>query len=129
MTLSIAASSSGRAGRMTRPSGKRDVRGVFLFHADGVVSRVDMMRFARNARREVAEEIERRAAHIVDRDVAAQRGVMLVPFEDQAEIAAARCSERLDRPRGDQIGRASCRERGCGKWRSRGLPSNKKKKK
>src|SRR3546814_5580448 len=73
MTLSIAASSSGRAGRMTRPSGKRDVRGVFLFHADGVVSRVDMMRFARNARREVAEEIERRAAHIVDRDVAAQR--------------------------------------------------------
>src|SRR3546814_4043459 len=99
MTLSIASSSSASAGRTISPSGKRDDRSVFLFHADGVVSRIDMMRLARNARREVAQQIERRAAHVVDRDVAAQRGVMLVPFEDQAEIADSRRGERLDRPR------------------------------
>src|SRR3546814_5304988 len=99
MTLSIASSSSASAGRTISPSGKRDVRSVFLFHADGVVSRIDMMRLARNARREVAQQIERRAAHVVDRDVAVQRGVLLVPFEYQAEIADSRRGERLARPR------------------------------
>ena len=42
-----------------RVSGKRDVRGVFLLHADGVIARVDMMRFAGDAAREIAEQIER----------------------------------------------------------------------
>ncbi len=87
MTLSMASASSARAGRMTRPSGKRDVRGVFLLHSDRVVARVDMVRFARHPARKVAQKIERRAAHVVDGDVAAQRGVKFIPFEDQAEVA------------------------------------------
>src|SRR3546814_12041336 len=99
MTLSIASSSSASAGRTISPSGKRDVRSVFLFHADGVVSRIDMMRLARTARREVPQQIERRAAHLAHRYVAAHRGVMLVPFEDQEAIAESRPGAPLDRPR------------------------------
>src|SRR3546814_4063653 len=103
MTASIAASSVARAGRITRPSGKRDVRGIFLFHADSMVTGIDMMRFARDARRQIAEQVKRRTAHIVDRDIAAQRGIMLVPLEDQAEIADSRRRERLDRARRDRV--------------------------
>src|SRR3546814_16330867 len=103
MTASIAASSVARAGRITRPSGKRDVRGIFLFHADSMVTGIDMMRFARDARRQIPEQVKRRTAHIVDRDIAAQRAMMLVPLEDQAYIAHFPPPGRLDRARPDRV--------------------------
>src|SRR3546814_21167811 len=96
MIASMASASAAVAERMARPSGKRDIRRVFLLHADGVIARVDMVGFAGDAASEIAQQIERRAADVVDRDVAAQRGVMFIPLEDQAEVADSARDKRLD---------------------------------
>ena len=50
---------------------QRDVRCVFGLHADDIVAGIDMMDFAGHAGRQVGQEIEARAAHILDRHVAA----------------------------------------------------------
>src|SRR3546814_14097628 len=105
----MAPASAALAVRMTRPSDKRDIRRVFLLHADGVIAGVDMVGFAGHAAGKIAKQIERRSADIVDGDVAAKRSIMFVPFQDQAEIAGARGGECLDRP---ESGRASGREGG-----------------
>src|SRR3546814_17283386 len=88
---------------MARPSGKRDIRRVFLLHADGVIARVDMVGFAGDAASEIAQQIERRAADVVDRDVAAQRGVMFILLEDQEEVDESARGQRLDRSRRDRV--------------------------
>src|SRR3546814_5537006 len=103
MIASMASASAAVAERMARPSGKRDIRRVFLLHADGVIARVDMVGFAGDAASEIAQQIERRAADVVDRDVAAQRGVMFIPLEDQAEVADSARGKRLDRSRRDRV--------------------------
>ena len=100
---SMASASAAVAARMPSSSDKCDVRRVFLLHADGVIASVDMVRFTRHARRQIAQQVKRRATHVVDRDVAAQRGIMLVPFQDQAEVADPRRGERLDRSSRNRI--------------------------
>src|SRR3546814_10342130 len=62
MIASMASASAAVAERMARPSGKRDIRRVFLLHADGVIARVDMVGFAGDVASEIAQQIERRAA-------------------------------------------------------------------
>ena len=56
-----------------------------------------MVRFAGDAARQVGQEIERRRANIVDGDIAAQRRVQFVPFQNIAEIANAAGGQGLDR--------------------------------
>ena len=68
----------------------RDVRRVGVLHADDMIAGVDVMYFAGDAARHVGEQIRGRLADILDGDVAAQRRVVLVPFENVAEIADGR---------------------------------------
>src|ERR1700733_12862991 len=86
----------------TRSHG-RDVGRVDPLHADDMVAAIDMMDLAGDARRQIAQQIKPGAADILDRRVALQRRVELVPFEDVAEIADPRGSQRLDRPRRDRV--------------------------
>src|SRR6185295_10899554 len=72
-------------------------------HADDVIAAVDMVDFAGNAGRQLAQEIDSGAADLVGRDVALQRRVQLVPPEDIAEIADAGGGQRLDRASGDGV--------------------------
>src|SRR5262245_10769072 len=67
-----------------------DVGRVRMFHTDDVVAGVDVMNLASHPARKIAEEIDRGIADLLDRDAAAQRRVVLVPFEDVAEVANAR---------------------------------------
>src|SRR5512147_3140289 len=50
-------------------------------HADDVVAAVDIMGLGGHTGREVAEQIEASAAHLVESDIAAQWRVQLVPFQ------------------------------------------------
>src|SRR5713101_7754076 len=80
-----------------------DIGRVRMFHSNDVVAGIDVMNLARHAAREVAEEIDRSVADLLNRDAAAQRRVVLVPFEDVAEVTDARRRQRLDRAGGDGI--------------------------
>src|SRR5882724_3731956 len=72
-------------------------------HADDVIAAVDVVNLAGDAGRQLAQEIESGAADIFGRDVALQRRVELVPFENIAKIADARRRQGLDRARGDGV--------------------------
>src|SRR6266571_397790 len=65
----------------------RNIGGVGAFHADDVIPAIDVMHFAGNPGRQIAQQINPGAADILDRDIALQRRIELVPFEDVAEIA------------------------------------------
>src|SRR5215813_12812385 len=73
-----------------------DVGRVHRFHADHVVAAIDVVHLAADARGQVAQEIEPGAADVIDGDVALERRVVLVPFEDVAEVADAGRRQRLD---------------------------------
>src|SRR5260221_13669364 len=79
-------------------SDDRDVGRVDRLHADDVITAIDVMNLAADAGRKTAEEINPGAADILDCDVALQRRVVLVPFEDVAKVADSRGGKRLDRP-------------------------------
>src|SRR5215468_11967454 len=81
----------------------RDVRRVNRLHADHVVAAIDVVHLAAHTRGEVAQQIKRGAADILDGDVALQGRVVLVPLENVAEIADAGSGERLDRPGRDRV--------------------------
>ena len=66
-----------------------DIRRVLVLHADHVVARVDMQDLAGDAAAEVGEEIERAGADILDGDGPAERRIVLVPFQDIAEVGDA----------------------------------------
>src|SRR5579859_543940 len=67
-----------------------DVGRVGPLHADHVITAVDMMGFAGDARRQIRQQIEAGAADIVQRHIALQRRIVLVPLQDIAEIADTR---------------------------------------
>ena len=56
-----------------------------------------MVAFAGHARGQVGQQVQARAAHVVQGDVALERAVVLVPLEDIAEIADARGGQGLHR--------------------------------
>src|SRR6185437_14048957 len=85
------------------PLNDRDVRRVDRLHADDVIAAIDVMDLAGDARAQRAQQIKAGAADLFERDVALQRRVVLVPFEDVAEIADARRGERLDRAGRDRV--------------------------
>src|SRR5205807_7519614 len=80
-----------------------DVGRVGMFHSDNVVAGIDVLNLAGHATREIAEEIDGCIADLLDRNAAAQRRVVLVPFQDVAEVANARRRQRLDWAGGDGI--------------------------
>src|SRR6516225_9831776 len=68
-----------------------------MLHSDDVVAGIDMVNLARDAAREITEEIHRGIADFLDRHAATERRVVLVPFQDVAEVANARRRQGLDR--------------------------------
>src|SRR6266568_688200 len=81
----------------------RNVGGVGAFHADDVIAAIDVMDFARDPGRQIAQQINPGAADILDRDVALQWRIELVPFEDVAEITDAAGGDRVDRAGRDRV--------------------------
>src|SRR3984957_19398575 len=73
----------------------RDVGRVDPLHADDVIAAIDVVHLAGDRGRQIAQQIERGAAHVLDRDVALQRRIELVPLEDVMEIADAIGRQRL----------------------------------
>src|ERR1044072_546487 len=65
-------------------------------HADDVIAAVDVVDLTGHAGGQLAQEVEAGAAHLVGRDVALQRRVQFVPFENIAEIADAGGRQGLD---------------------------------
>src|SRR5215813_3648556 len=65
----------------------RDVGGVDGFHADDVITAIDVVNLAADPGRQVAQQIDSGAANLVDRNVAFERRIVLVPLEDVVEIA------------------------------------------
>ena len=80
-----------------------DIGGVHGLHADDMVACIHMQVFARGAGAEVGEQVERGLADLFLRDIAAERGVQLVPLHDVAEIADAAGGQRLDRAVGQPV--------------------------
>src|SRR5262249_56285434 len=80
-----------------------DVGCVGMFHSDNVIAGIDVMNLARHAAREIAEEIHRGVTDFFDRDAAPEWRVVLVPFEDVAEVADPRRRQRLYRTGGDGL--------------------------
>src|SRR5262245_62701465 len=74
-----------------------DVGRVGMLHPDDVIAGIDVMNLARDAAREIAEEIHRGVADFLDRHAAPERRVVLVPLEDVAEVTNPRRPHRLDR--------------------------------
>src|ERR1700676_1347791 len=72
------------------PSHHRDVGRVDGLHADDVIAAIDMGDLAADPRRQIAQQVDPGAADILDRHIALQRRIVLVPFEDVAEIADPR---------------------------------------
>src|SRR5215813_9343515 len=72
-------------------------------HADDVIAAVDMVDLAGDTRGQFAQEIEAGAAHLIGGDVALQRRVQLIPFEDVPEVADAGRRQRLDGAGGDGV--------------------------
>src|ERR1700757_177866 len=76
----------------------RDVRRVRVFHADDVVTGIDVVDLAGHAAREIGDEIDCGVADLFDGYAAAQRRVVFVPFQDIAEVADPGRGQSLDRP-------------------------------
>src|SRR5215467_1705271 len=81
----------------------RDVGRVDGFHSDHVITAIDMVDLAGDPGREIAQKIEAGAADILDRHVALQWRIVLVPFKNIAEIADARSRECSDWPRRNRV--------------------------
>src|SRR5207248_6963672 len=85
---------------MTARLDDRNIRGVGAFHADDVIPAIDVMHLAGDPGRQIAQKINPGAADILDRDVALQWRIELVPFQDVVEIAdAVGCQRALSRGR------------------------------
>src|SRR6266581_7460619 len=80
-----------------------DVGRLGVFHSDDVIAGIDVMNLARDGAREIAEEIHRSVADFLDRHAAPEGRVVLVPFEDVAEVTDPRRRQRLDRARGNGV--------------------------
>src|SRR2546423_11787953 len=78
------------------PLNDRDIRRVGALHADDMIAAIDVMDLAGDPGRQIAQQINASAADFLDRHVALQWRIELVPFEDVAEIANAGGGERLD---------------------------------
>src|SRR5260370_34294468 len=59
----------------------RNVAGVGAFHADDVIAAIDVVHLPGDPGRQITQQINPGAADILDRDVALQRPITLVPFE------------------------------------------------
>src|SRR5262245_8810915 len=70
-----------------------------MLHPDDVISGIDVVNLAGDATRQIAEEIHGGIADFFDRHAAAQRRIVLVPFQDVTEVADPRRCQRLDRSR------------------------------
>src|ERR1700674_588384 len=81
----------------------RNIRGVGAFHADDVIPAIDVVPLTGHPGRQIAQQVNPGAADILDRDVALQRRIELVPFEDVVEIADPRGRQRPDRSGRDRI--------------------------
>src|ERR1043166_4715500 len=81
----------------------RDVGRIRMLHPDDVIAGVDVVNLAGHAAREMREKIYRGVADLLDRHGAPQRRVVLVPFEDVAEVADPRRRQRLDRTGGNRV--------------------------
>src|SRR5207244_6393646 len=88
---------------ITLPSHERDIGRVDRLHADDVMAAIDTTDLAADPGRQIAQQIEPGAADVLDRDVALQRRVEPVPFEDVVEIADAPGSDGIDRPGRDRV--------------------------
>src|SRR6516164_96607 len=67
-----------------------------MFHSNDVVSGVDMVDLTGDPAREIGQQINRGISNFLDRYAAPKRRIVLVPFEDVAEVADAGGGERLD---------------------------------
>src|ERR1700679_3585079 len=72
-------------------------------HGNDVETGIDEMDFAGDARRHVAEQINRGVADMLVLDGLAQRTVMLVPAEHRARLADHRTGQRAHRPGRDRV--------------------------
>src|SRR5260370_41698455 len=72
---------------MMLPSHDRDVGRVGALHADDVIAAIDMVDLAGDPGRQIAQQIDPGAADILDRDVALQGRIQLVPLEDEVKMA------------------------------------------
>src|SRR6266852_6108710 len=88
---------------MTARLDDRNVGGVGAFHADDVIAAIDVVHLPGDPGRQIAQQINPGAADILDRDVALQRRIELVPFEDVVEIADPRGGQRPDRTGRDRV--------------------------
>src|SRR5690606_20161172 len=81
----------------------RILRAVRIHHSDDVIAAVDVKDFAGNAAPELAEQVECGAADLLDRDVALQGSIELVPAQNVAEVADTGSGQRAHRPSRDRI--------------------------
>src|SRR5215472_5497315 len=85
------------------PLNDGDVRRVHCLHADHVIAAIDVMHLAGDAGAKIAQQIEPRAAHFVDGDVALQRRIVAIPFEDIGKVADAGGGEGADGARRNRV--------------------------
>src|ERR1044072_8630322 len=85
------------------PLDDRDVWGVGALHANDMVAAIDVMHLAGDPGRQIAKQVNAGPADLLDRDVALQWRIELVPFEDIAEVADTGGGQGLDRPGGDRV--------------------------
>src|SRR5690606_15427458 len=76
---------------------------VEQLHADDAVAAVDVVNLAADAAGEVGKQVERRAADLVDGDVAAERRVGLLPVQHVAQPGDAGGGKGLDGAGGDGV--------------------------
>src|SRR5438270_14005767 len=72
--------------------------GVRMRHGNYVVAGIDEMDFARGSGGQIREQVERRAAKLLQGDAAPKRRMPLLECEHRASIADAGARERADRP-------------------------------
>src|SRR4051812_45835898 len=74
-----------------------DVGRVRMFHPHDVITGIDVVNLAGDTTRQIREKIHRGVAHLLDGYAPPERSIVLVPFEDVAEVADARRRQSLDR--------------------------------
>src|SRR5262249_53411323 len=76
------------------PAGRRSPGGSRSLPANHVVAGIDVMALAGHAARQLADEVEPRLAHLVRVDVAAERALGGIVFENLIETVDARRTQR-----------------------------------
>src|SRR5262249_62392766 len=71
---------------------------VRLRHGDDVVAGIDEMDFARDAGRQIRQEIQTSSTQLLQGDASAKRRMFLLEGEHVARVGNAGASERTDRP-------------------------------